>query len=350
MRAVAVLLLALLGQGPSASGLTGNATNGTEVTPEPHAVPHRNHSRNHSESFQIFPGNRTVWQAACPGLRDVPDFRASRRVQVITVEHFWNTEVHTAMLNYIQHTPYDWAFVFFHEPHWHASLSCSSPLAPHIKNGKVSFQVVDYLAQRNEPLDHKSYQFILRASSFWGSFPTDFVVLYERDSILCANPTLPWSHFLNVMKASSIAHLGAPWHPKFGFNPPCCNGGLSVINRPLLTSILRKAPERGHSWDKYVAWAVKHAKHPKATIPPATLSMKFSVETMYPGGYTPVGVHLPIVLHHYESVGRLAELVQRCPAVHRLRGVLPRKTSADNFRQIAAVLDANPPPNHTEAA
>lgn len=40
-------------QGPSASGLTGNATNGTEVTPEPHAVPHRNHSRNHSESFQL---------------------------------------------------------------------------------------------------------------------------------------------------------------------------------------------------------------------------------------------------------------------------------------------------------
>ena len=76
---------------------------------------------------------------------------------------------------------------------------------------------------------------VLKSAEFWGSFKTEFVVMYERDSVLCSQPDWSWDYFINMMRVQSVPLLGAPWHPNRKFVPDCCNGvgpGGRPVNPP----------------------------------------------------------------------------------------------------------------------
>eukprot|EP00667_Euglena_gracilis_P007959 EG_transcript_8052 len=260
----------------------------------------------------------------CTHVHRGPPFLKSPLVQVVTVEHFWNGHSQRVLLNFILHTPADWGFFFLHEPALVPTLPCTSPLWPYIVSGKVQFAPVPYLVRHQIPeLNRQSYQGVLKSAEFWGSFAAEFILIYERDTVLCSNPTMDWDHFLRDVKAFSAVVLGAPWHPSRHPVAKCCNGGLALVNRHLLTFILRRKDPKDSSWDNHIATAltVWHHKGVKARAPPLALSCKFSVETFYPGTYTPVGVHAPWMMLRYNSPARVRELIRQCPEVRLLRSV-----------------------------
>ena len=97
--------------------------------------------------------------AHCAAPPPVPAFAASPVAQVITVEHFWNAETQRAMLNYMSHTPYAWAFVFLHEVGPPPTVPCDSPLLPHILSGKVAFRPLPFLQHHGmTQITKQSYQ------------------------------------------------------------------------------------------------------------------------------------------------------------------------------------------------
>eukprot|EP00668_Euglena_longa_P035571 GGOE01045703.1.p1 GENE.GGOE01045703.1~~GGOE01045703.1.p1 ORF type:complete len:482 (+),score=111.51 GGOE01045703.1:123-1568(+) len=278
----------------------------------------------------------------CTYIHRGPPFQKSRLVQVVTVEHFWNGHSQRVLLNFILHTPADWGFFFLHEPVLVPTLSCSSPLWPHIVSGKVQFAPVPYLVRHQIPeLNRQSYQGVLKSAEFWGSFAAEFVLIYERDTVLCSNPTMNWEHFLRDVKSFNVVVLGAPWHPSRHVVAKCCNGGLALVNRHLLTFILRRKDPKDSSWDNHVATAltVWHHRGVKARAPPLALSCKFSVETFYPGTYTPIGVHAPWMMLRYSSPIRVRDFIRNCPEVHLLKSVAHVKSRGRRLGKFLKLLN-----------
>eukprot|EP00667_Euglena_gracilis_P007688 EG_transcript_7766 len=271
-----------------------------------------------------------------------PPFQKSKLVQIVTVEHFWNGHSQRVLLNFILHTPADWGIFFLHEPVLVPTLPCNSPLWPFIVSGKVQFAPVPYLVRHQIPeLNRQSYQGVLKSAEFWGSFAAEFILIYERDTVLCSNPTMDWDHFLRDVKSFNVVVLGAPWHPSRHVVAKCCNGGLALVNRHLLTFILRRKDPKDSSWDNHVATAltVWHHRGVKARAPPLALSCKFSVETFYPGTYTPIGVHAPWMMLRYSSPIRVRDFIRHCPEVHLLKSVAHVKSRGRRLGKFLKLLN-----------
>ena len=160
----------------------------------------------------------------------------------------------------------------------------------------------------------------LATPSFWQLFSQPWVLIFEADSVLCPSPTANIGAFLQY------AYVGAPWdrhscHLLRADNriatPQRCvgNSGLSLWNKSRAEQIAR---HRGHTfllqqYRQHVdLWASAELQTlwPQS-VPTSELASRFSVETVYSGGYTPFGVHKP---HLALSAPQLQELYWRCPA------------------------------------
>jgi hypothetical protein len=85
------------------------------------------------------------------------------------------------------------------------------------------------------------YNQFLKTAEFWRMFTAEHVLLFEVDSILCPQPTLPLDWW-----AGRYGYIGSPWHPHMGAGGfwcrlmACCvgNSGLSLWNRPLILRLI----------------------------------------------------------------------------------------------------------------
>ena len=96
---------------------------------------------------------------------------------------------------------------------------------------------------------HARYNNWLKTLDFWSLWDAPYVLLFEADSVLCPQPTLPLSAWLS----GQFAYVGAPWFPraKAGakepwpechLGVPCCVGvsGLSLWDRDVVSALLRQ--------------------------------------------------------------------------------------------------------------
>mmetsp|Transcript_9863 Transcript_9863/g.19937 ORF Transcript_9863/g.19937 Transcript_9863/m.19937 type:complete len:302 (+) Transcript_9863:120-1025(+) len=145
------------------------------------------------------------------------------------------------------------------------------------------------------------------STSFWRLFNSEYVLIFELDAALCKAPSRPIDSF------KGFALVGAPWP-----NQRCCNSGLSMWHR---ASMLRIVSTRGHAYPgKHIdSWAAGEllALHAagllgRPPVPSVAIASAFSVEQLWAGNVTPVGVHSA---HRFLKGAALSELARRCPAL-----------------------------------
>jgi hypothetical protein len=96
---------------------------------------------------------------------------------------------------------------------------------------------------------------------FWDSLQSDYVLLFEADTILCPHPTIPIEWWIG-----RYAYVGSPWFGARGAGQhwcrllACCvgNSGLSLWDRTLTAGLLRSRqllPQIGRLVD---LWASRH--------------------------------------------------------------------------------------------
>ena len=177
-----------------------------------------------------------------------------------------------------------------------------------------------------------AYNIFLASEEFWSIFNRRWLLLFEVDSVLCANPTWPLEHF--IRSEPSAVFWGAPW--KWNHGMDVGNSGLSLWRRDVMQNLstefekfarLHKGPapfaiDGGlHVFLEAMAKKGKLALRQHALREDAAM---FSVETSYPkvsnntqtGSvlYTPFGVHAPFKLIGTQGLESFVALIRKCPA------------------------------------
>ena len=199
-------------------------------------------------------------------------------------------------------------------------------------------------AIRVPSMGYGMYQKLMTNPFFWRQlFSKEHILMFEEDSRLCASPTYPLEYFLEANKGV----IGATWPqeackmfaPFITKGTCCCNSGLSLWRRSRTIWVMAAlGPGTGFVRQsgivdlRLAAQADLHGLY----ITDTNVSQYFGVESVYAGGYTPLGVHKPWWRHpdwvaRYCPGGQCtsptdlwAELMDRCPEVTELAGYAER--------------------------
>ena len=242
-----------------------------------------------------------------------------------------------------------------------SNVSCTNMDASH---PNITAKWRKHRADRGWWIPRSWFNDLVFSRSFWAApaFTAPHLLLFQVDAVFCPSPTVP----LDAWVAQPYGFVGAPWgvdqtnHSDAGSTcravhaavlryhkerrsrpaemaPPirCVgNSGLSLWRRATvlralhllantteLRSLKPAGPLRGFDvWFSAVAngplrrtWAQGAES---AALPLEAEAERFSVEMVYAGSFTPVGVHNPFP---YLSAARLAELGQRCPPLEEIK-------------------------------
>lgn len=165
-----------------------------------------------------------------------------------------------------------------------------------------------------------TYNHLLASSVFWSSFPTERILLFEMDTILCDNPTRSIESFLQ------FDYVGAPWSridcggPDKWMKKCVGNSGFSLWSKKMMMDFLSEETKR--KWigqpnaNNNDLWMAKNLQDVmNANVANLDDARYFSVEQLYDGTYTPVSMHKPWM---YLSKEMLAKLYEKCPNIKKI--------------------------------
>ena len=185
------------------------------------------------------------------------------------------------------------------------------------------------------------YNGFLKSADFWTLFSAPNLLLFEVDSILCPQPSIPLDWWLG-----RFAYVGGPWHRRVGVGALWCknlvtcigNSGLSLWNRALIAGLLAdgKLPPdfangtvRKPLLDLWASTSLQRLERdgqlPLKAVPSEELAGAFSCSDppeVTPGilssrGHTPFGLHgvgtWPLRLTRSRRM-----LLQRCPTIEAI--------------------------------
>jgi len=177
-----------------------------------------------------------------------------------------------------------------------------------------------------------AYNIFLASEEFWSIFNRRWLLLFEVDSVLCANPTWPLEHF--IRSEPSSVFWGAPW--KWNHGMDVGNSGLSLWRRDVMQNLSAEFEKFARLHKGPAPFAIDGGLHVflEAMTTKGKLALRqhalkedaamFSVETSYPkvsnntqtGSvlYTPFGVHAPFKLIGTQGLKSFVALIRRCPA------------------------------------
>ena len=171
-----------------------------------------------------------------------------------------------------------------------------------------------------------AYNIFLASEEFWSIFNRRWLLLFEVDSVLCANPTWPLEHF--IRSEPSSVFWGAPW--KWNHGMDVGNSGLSLWRRDVMQNLSAEFEKFARLHKGPAPFAIDGGLHVflEAMTTKGKLALRqhalkedaamFSVETSYPQTgsvlYTPFGVHAPFKLIGTQGLKSFVALIRRCPA------------------------------------
>jgi len=177
-----------------------------------------------------------------------------------------------------------------------------------------------------------AYNIFLASEEFWSIFNRRWLLLFEVDSVLCANPTWPLEHF--IRSEPSSVFWGAPW--KWNHGMDVGNSGLSLWRRDVMQNLSAEFEKFARLHKGPAPFAIDGGLHVflEAMTTKGKLALRqhalkedaamFSVETSYPkvsnntqtGSvlFTPFGVHAPFKLIGTQGLKSFVALIRRCPA------------------------------------
>ncbi|KAJ3150264.1 hypothetical protein HDU86_006655 [Geranomyces michiganensis] len=197
-----------------------------------------------------------------------------------------------------------WPIHVFHSPENAYMLASSAALAPHIQRGSI---VLHTLPAGYTVFEcHDDVSDFLTTEWLWSSLlPATHALLFQADSVLCANSPLRPENFLQY------SFIGAPIAPQHG---PGYNGGLSLRHIPTILRTIRtfewaddvpRMPE-----DQWFATHIPKLDNPPAPpLPTRDQSRCFAVETVWADW--PMGYHQA----KRWNVARIDEILGWCPEV-----------------------------------
>lgn len=226
-----------------------------------------------------------------------------------------------------------WPIVLFTSPT--ATLSASAPFQRAVKDSRI---LVKYVPADTKLKTSHSVSSFLTKSWFWEQLaPAKHVLLFQADSILCANSPVKVDDFLEYDFVG--APIGAFWGEGF-------NGGLSLRNRNMILDILKTEDwtkekeeygQRVAAWkaelkangsevpsmntipgtvavDMEDQWFYQKMKAMGGKFPNQELASTFAVETIY---YEyPLGYH-QVQRYYGANAERMEHISNWCPE-HRL--------------------------------
>jgi Protein of unknown function (DUF5672) len=199
----------------------------------------------------------------------------------------------------------DWPIILF------TSLKNVTESAPFMRAIKGNVLKIHALPDGLKFTNHQSVSNFLARTWFWEQLaPAEHVLLFQADSILCANAPQTVDDYLQY------DFVGAPIDAAYGEG---FNGGLSLRNRQMTLDIIEaNLPEDGgdilgvgfeDQWfhKKMLALSPKPNGKPGANLPPVDVAKTFAVETIYYD--RPLGYHQ---VTRWQN-GNIEEIAKWCP-------------------------------------
>ncbi|KAJ3169267.1 hypothetical protein HDU88_001064 [Geranomyces variabilis] len=244
---------------------------------------------------------------ACPtGLNSVSAL-APNTTEVRTVGLFIEARplpnIAAILLYFASYLGPSWPIHVFHSTENEYMLASSGALAPYIKNGGIILHPLPPgYAVFECPGDVSDS---LTTEWLWSSLlPATHALLFQADSVLCANSPLRPEHFLQY------SFVGAPIDPIHGTG---YNGGLSIRHIPTMLRTLRtfewaddviRIPE-----DQWFATHIPKLDPPAPPLPTRDQARCFAVETVWADW--PMGYHQA----KRWNGARIDEILAWCPEV-----------------------------------
>ncbi|KAK1826952.1 hypothetical protein QBC39DRAFT_421801 [Podospora conica] len=175
------------------------------------------------------------------------------------------------MLHFISVVPPDWTFRFMGSPTSVAHLNSSVAIRAHVATGKLQLTHIPANMTTNSQEEISRF---LTNLWLWESVlaPAEHVLVFQTDSILCANSRRTLNDFLDY------DYVGAPWAADARFGG---NGGLSLRRRSAVVDVLRHQLRRNGSEPEDV-WITDRLGHrPGAKLADGRVSAVFSGEGVH---------------------------------------------------------------------
>ncbi|KAI0195101.1 hypothetical protein EV127DRAFT_332554 [Xylaria flabelliformis] len=172
------------------------------------------------------------------------------------------------LLHFIAVVPPDWRFRFMGSPESVAALNGSHAVRAQVASGKLDLTYIPTnMSTSGQEMISRFltnlwlYETVLR--------PAEWLLLFQTDSILCANSRQNLNDFLDY------DWVGAPWNPSGRFGG---NGGLSLRRVSAIIEVLRYQ-ERADGSEPEDVWLTERLGHrPGARMANGSLSLTFSGE------------------------------------------------------------------------
>ncbi|KAK0738368.1 hypothetical protein B0T18DRAFT_441123 [Schizothecium vesticola] len=174
------------------------------------------------------------------------------------------------MLHFISVVPPDWTFRFMGSPASVAHLNSSVAVRAHVAAGKLA---LTYIPPNMTTGSQEEISRFLTDLWLWETVlaPAEHVLVFQTDSILCANSRRTLNDFLDY------DYVGAPWAADSRFGG---NGGLSLRRRSAVVDVLRHQVRRNNSEAEDV-WITDRLGHrPGARLADGHVSAVFSGESV----------------------------------------------------------------------
>lgn len=198
-----------------------------------------------------------------------------------------------------------WPIVVYTTANNTALFSNSPAFQRHVDAGSIEVRV---LPDEITFTHRNAVSAFLTKPWFWEQLaPAGHVLLFQADSILCANAEMSVEDFLEY------DFVGAPIDPKYGVG---YNGGLSLRNRTMVLDIIAQSTLDTKFEDQWFfkemqALPAREDGSPGARLPSRDVAKRFSVETIY--DQRPLGYHQVLRWQKQHA----AEVDTWCPE-HRL--------------------------------
>lgn len=198
------------------------------------------------------------------------------------------------MLHFISVVPPDWRFRFMGSPESVDFVNQSIAIREQVNLGKLD---LTYIPSNMSTAGQEMISRFLTNEWIYETVlhPAEWLLVFQTDSILCANSRLTLNDFLEY------DWIGAPWKPESQWGG---NGGLSLRRVSTMLDVLRNQVrvEDSEPEDVWLAERVSH--RPGALVANGTVSLTFSAE-QWPGD--PVVVDDEASIHKYGTLKAAAE-------------------------------------------
>jgi len=213
----------------------------------------------------------------------------SYKYTAVIVEPREHAALEYVLNNYNEHLSDEWQFILYHgnKNKEYAEKICNDIFKP----GRMTL-----LNLNVDNLTINDYNQLLYTKSFWESIPTEIILIFQTDSIICSKHKDLINSFLKY------DYVGAPW-----VNRNVGNGGLSLRNKSKMIEILNQCPNTNMNEDVYFSNGCDEITINKPSFEEATL---FSIETVISN--KSFGIHKGYGYHN------TADINTWCPEIDKL--------------------------------